>query len=86
MKKNILVVDDEKAILESFEEILRAVGYDVDTAETAKEAVEKSEKKQYDIALIDIRLQDRDGTQLLKELHEAVPRRMIKIMVTGYDD
>ncbi len=79
----ILVVDDDRAILKSFEEILKSEGYDVDTAETGLEAIQRSRKKYYNIALLDIKLPDMEGTELLTKLHEDIPR-MIKIMITGH--
>jgi DNA-binding response OmpR family regulator len=82
-KKQILVVDDDKSILRTFTRILQKTGYVIDTAETGKEAIEKSKKQHYDLALIDIRLPDIDGTELLvklqKTMHDAV-----KIMITGF--
>ena len=64
-KKRIIVIDDDKSILRTFTRILQKNGYEIDVAETGKEALEKSKKKPYDLALIDIRLPDMDGTDLL---------------------
>ena len=82
-KKRILVIDDDESVLETTARILELEGYDVDTAKTGKEAVEKSNAKFYNLALIDIRLPDMQGTQLLTAMRETVPR-MVKIIVTGY--
>jgi len=82
-KKSILIVDDDEAILKSFKEILELEGYDVDTAENGKKAIEKSNAKFYNLALIDIRLPDMEGTELLTAIKETTPR-MVKIIVTGY--
>lgn len=79
----ILVVDDDQVTLKSFARILEQRGYDVETAVTGHEAIERCKNRLYDVALIDIKLPDIDGTQLLKELH-AVSDAMIKIMVTGH--
>ena len=81
-KKKILIVDDEKDILETLKQILERKGYDVDTAETGKEALEKSKNELYNLALLDIVLPDIEGTELLTKLHGIMPR-MMKIMVTG---
>ncbi len=54
----ILVIDDDHRIIDTTEAILKAEGYKVDTAETGKEAIAKSEKTFYNIALVDIRLPD----------------------------
>jgi len=82
-KKRILIVDDEKAVLKSFRGILELKGYSVDTAETGREAIEKSKASFYNLALIDIRLPDMEGTELLLRMRETTPK-MVKIIVTGY--
>lgn len=82
-KKRILVVDDDKIILGNFRDILELEGYSVDTAETGKEAIEKSNANFYNLALIDVRLPDMEGTRLLTAMRDTVPK-MVKIIVTGY--
>lgn len=82
-EKSILVVDDDETVLLVFKEVLLSEGYGVDTAETGAEAIEKSKTKYYDLALLDIRLPDMSGTELLTKMHESKPK-MVKIMVTGY--
>jgi len=76
-------VDDDKVILKSLKDILRSKGYIVDTAETAREAIKKSEAQFYNMALLDIKLQDMEGTELLSKMHKETPR-MMKIMITGH--
>lgn len=82
-KKSILIVDDDKAVLKSIKEILQSEDYFVDTAETGREAIEKSGARFYNLALLDIKLPDIEGTALLTEMHKNTPR-MMKVMVTGY--
>ena len=82
-KKHILIVDDDKSILETFQEILQSKGYNIDTSETGREAIEKSKTRFYNLALLDISLPDMEGTNLLTKLHSTTPK-MMKIMVTGY--
>ena len=82
-KKSILVVDDDKNILESFKSILESEGYCVDMVESGREAIEKSKAKFYNLALMDIKLPYTEGTDLLTNLHRDTTR-MMKIMVTGY--
>jgi len=83
MKKRILVVDDDKDILSSLKMILEVQGYQVDVAERGQEAIKKSKTAIYDLALIDIKLGDMSGTQVLAEFQESFPD-MIKIVITGY--
>jgi DNA-binding response OmpR family regulator len=82
-KKTILVVDDDKSILRTFTRILQKSGYEIETAETGKEAMEKAEKSHYDLALVDIRLPDMDGTDLLAKLKKQL-QHTVKIMITGF--
>jgi two-component system response regulator HydG len=82
-KKTILVVDDDKSILRTFTRILQKSGYEIETAETGKEAIEKADTRHYDLALVDIRLPDMDGTELLAKIKKQL-QRTIKIMITGF--
>jgi len=82
-RKRILIVDDDRDMLESFRDILEPGGYLVDTAETGREAIEKSNLHVYNLALLDIKLPDMEGTELLTKIHGSVPK-MMKIMVTGH--
>jgi DNA-binding NtrC family response regulator len=79
----ILIVDDDENIRKVLQTILEEEGYSVDTAETAKEAVEKTKKAFYNLALIDIRLPDMEGIELLTKIRDTVPK-MRKIIITGY--
>jgi DNA-binding NtrC family response regulator len=79
----ILVIDDDEGIREVFSTILRESGYEVDTAQNATEAIEKSRLNLYHLALVDIRLPDMEGTKLLEQLVDTTPK-MKKIIVTGY--
>ena len=79
----ILIIDDDESVRKTLATILEEKGYKVDTAASGREAIEKSHKNFYNLALIDIRLPDIEGTRLLPQLRETVPK-MIKILVTGY--
>jgi two-component system response regulator PilR (NtrC family) len=79
----ILVIDDDENIRKVLETILEDEGYIVETAETAKKGIEKSEKEFYNLALIDVRLPDMEGIELLSKLRSTKPK-MRKIIVTGY--
>ena len=84
-KERILVIDDDETITAVFRAGLRQEGYNVDIASTGKEAIEKSRNQLYNLALIDMRLPDMEGTRLLTEMQETTPK-MRKIIVTGYPD
>ena len=82
-KASILIVDDDPGILKSFKEILEPEGYSVDTAETGLDALEKCKARSYNLAIIDVKLQDFEGTELLARVHQVLPRAR-KIVITGY--
>jgi DNA-binding NtrC family response regulator len=79
----ILVVDDDETIRSTMKAILEDEGYIVDSASTGEEAIQLTMKTTYNIALLDIRLPDMEGIELLKLMRDNVPRTR-KIMVTGY--
>lgn len=79
----ILVVDDDEGIRETLSAILQDEGYEVETAESGKEAILKSNAGFYNLALIDVRLLDMQGTELLTRIKDTVPK-MRKIIITGY--
>jgi DNA-binding response OmpR family regulator len=63
--------------------ILEDEGYVVDLATTGNEAIEMAQKTAYNVALLDIRLPDMEGVELLKLMKNNVPKTR-KIMITGY--
>ena len=79
----ILIVDDDENIRKVLVAILQDEGYTVDSVGTAKKGIEATKRKFYNMALIDIRLPDMEGTELLTQLKETTPR-MRKIIITGH--
>lgn len=79
----ILIVDDDENIRKVLVAILEDEGYTVESVGTARKAIEATKRKFYNIALIDIRLPDMDGTDLLLRIRDTVPR-IRKIIITGY--
>jgi len=82
-RASILVVEDDANIRETLNTILQQNGYSTDTAESGREAIQKSQTKFFNLALLDIKLPDMEGTELLATMHENTPK-MVKIMITGY--
>ena len=81
-KPSILIIDDDAAILRTFSRIFQRNGYCVSVAEGGKEAIEKLRSNSYDVALIDLRLPDMEGTELFPLIQSNSPRTL-KIMLTG---
>jgi len=80
---SILIVEDDTNIRVPLSIILQQKGYSIDTAKTGQEAIQKSKAKFYNLALIDIKLPDIEGTRLLTTMQETLPK-MVKIIITGY--
>jgi DNA-binding response OmpR family regulator len=81
--RRILLIDDDENITETLILALEAEGFIVDSAKTGKEAIAKSFENFYNLAVVDWRLPDIDGTKLLGELKQTTPK-MAKIMLTGF--
>jgi YesN/AraC family two-component response regulator len=84
-KKNnkILIVDDDKDILFSLSKVLELEGYIAQTAPSGTLAIEKAKNEVFDVFLLDIKLPDMEGTELLTQLQSITPDAT-KIMITGY--
>jgi DNA-binding NtrC family response regulator len=81
-KRSMLVIDDDASILRTFSRIFEKNGYNVATAKTGKEAQEKLERSGFDATLLDLRLSDMSGIDLLQKIHKTAPK-MVKIVLTG---
>jgi DNA-binding NtrC family response regulator len=79
----ILVVDDEPGDRQTLADILLQIGYQAETAATGQEALEKLRGRFFHAAILDIRLPDMFGAELLDRLKELQPDTAA-IMVTGY--
>ena len=79
----ILIIDDDENIRKVLTTILEDEGYDVESVDTAKKAIERTRRKSYNLALIDIRLPDMEGIELLTRMKNTTPK-IRKIIITGY--
>jgi DNA-binding NtrC family response regulator len=82
-RPSILIVEDDANIRDTISAILQQSGYSTDTAKNGQEAIKKSKAKFFNLALLDIKLPDTEGTKLLTKMHKNTPK-MVKIMITGY--
>ena len=79
----ILVIDDEQVICSGCRMILSELGHTIDTCNTCKEGLEAIRKIDYHLVLLDIKLPDSDGMEILKIVR--VEKLEIHIIVmTGY--
>ncbi|HEX8186121.1 MAG TPA: response regulator, partial [Blastocatellia bacterium] len=79
----LLVVDDEESVAFTVSEVLRLDGYEVDTALSGGEAIERLQGKSYDLVLTDLHMEGGDGISVLSEVRRAAPLT-IAIVLTGF--
>src|SRR5467141_3283009 len=79
----VLVIDDEAEIRESLETLLQLEGYTVSTAGTAREGLTMLGERSFDIVLLDLALPDKNGMDVLAEIHMLNPLQPV-IMITAY--
>ena len=79
----LLLVDDDRHVLASMADWLRDQGYATDTATSLAEGRAAVDRKSYDLVLVDIRLGDGDGFDLLIHCRKNQPSAAV-IMITGY--
>ncbi len=82
-KMRILIIEDEESSRRTLELILNKSGYEVERAETGQEALAKASENKFNLALLDIKLPDIEGIDLIKPLQKTNPDMEV-IMVTGY--
>ncbi len=82
-EQSILVVDDDRIILDSLCEFLSLEGFRVNGAESLKSAITHLQQHSYSLLLTDINLPDGDGFELFKIAKETCPQTVI-IVITGY--
>jgi len=80
---SILVVDDESAIRENLELLLSDANYKVTLAENGTEGLKKLESEFFDLVLLDVMMPDKNGLEVLKEIHLSSPETAI-IMITAF--
>ena len=81
--KKILVIDDEAIIRTSCERTLIPAGYEVKLAEGGKEGLEMLEKEEFGLVLLDLKMPDMDGVEVLNNIKAKWPDMKV-VMVTGY--
>lgn len=85
MKPRILVVDDERNVRLMYRSALETIGYDVFEADSAEKATEEFAQRQFDLAIVDLRLPGRSGLDLLHEMAEKKSTTPA-VMITAHGD
>ena len=78
-----LIIDDEREVGNFLTHLLLEKDYEVDVGYSGSDFNRLCEKNTYDLAMIDVKLPDVDGLQILKEISRSMPRCKTIIM-TGY--
>ena len=78
-KTPLLIVDDDRAVRRLLARIAERAGFDVDTAKDGLQAMEMLEKKQYDIAIIDLMMPRMSGYDLVERISMLTPRPVILV-------
>ncbi len=82
-KVNILIVDDEEIVRESLANWLEEDGYEVEAVENGARALERLPAKDWNLAMIDLKMPGMDGIQLMDEIRKVRPDTIVIIM-TAY--
>ncbi|MGI5878750.1 MAG: response regulator transcription factor [Christensenellales bacterium] len=84
-KKKILIVDDEPLIVKGLRFSLEQDGYETDTAYDGEEAVQKAERNEYDLILLDVMLPKMDGMQVCQQIRQRSTVPIIMLTAKGED-
>ena len=79
----LLLVDDEVGYLEVLAKRLTRRGFKITTANTGAEAIRALRKSDFDVAVVDLKMEDMDGIEVLKVLKRMVPALHV-IILTGH--
>jgi DNA-binding NtrC family response regulator len=79
----VLIVDDDENIRKALAAVLEDEGYLVEAVDTAKKGIEKTYGEFFNLALIDVRLPDMEGIELLAKMRITSPK-IRKVVITGY--
>ncbi len=83
IKPQILIIDDDEVVGRSFDRVLTRQGYDVSTALSGEEALEKIDIKAYDLVFTDIKMPGMDGLEVAERIMERCPWTPV-VVITGY--
>ena len=83
MNKSLLVVDDDLPFRERLSRSMQKKGFEVDSADSFASAVQIIEKQNFDYAIVDMRLTDGSGLELIKKIQIKSPATK-SLLLTGY--
>jgi DNA-binding NtrC family response regulator len=83
MPKQIVIIDDEKIVCDMAQRILTQEGYEVETFTDSTQALERIKDKKFDLVITDLKMENIDGMDILKEVNQRYPDTKV-IMLTAY--
>ncbi|MFA5529424.1 MAG: response regulator [Thiohalomonadaceae bacterium] len=86
MTKRILAIDDEEAVRDAFVLALSEAGYEVETASSGAEGVEKATRNPPALIFLDLRMPGMDGIATLRELYRCCPKVPVYIVTAFHPD
>jgi len=90
MPKNILVIDDDGLVSQSLCDFLNKTGFSAQSIENGLDALDKITQMHIDLIVVDIRMPQIDGVQLVKKIKEIIKSKnkpdIPVIFITGYPD
>ncbi len=79
----VLVVDDEPLVVKSCRRILSEDGWEVDAVESGREGMRRAMDQHFDLVLVDLKMPDADGMEIVRSLRRRRPRTTV-IIITGF--
>ena len=86
MCKHILVIDDDASIRDAFILALKDTGYQLDTAETGEEGIEKEKSKKHDLIFLDLKMPGMSGIEVLQKIRIVNKETPIYIITAFYKE
>ncbi len=83
LQGSLLVVDDDRPLLESMADYLRSLGHRTETAESCRDAMSRMKDYPFDVVICDVNLPDQDGFALLEWSKQQVPETQV-VLLTGF--
>ena len=82
-KAQVLVIDDDAVVGRSFDRVLSAKGYDVETALSGEEGLADIERRNYDVVFTDIKMPGIDGIEVAERIRRKCPWTPV-VVITGF--
>jgi CheY-like chemotaxis protein len=82
---NVLIADDDEVLLRTALETLESLGLKADMARSGAEAIKMVKEKDYDIAIVDLKMPDLNGVETIRQIREEVGSDIPILLISAYD-